>query len=99
MKNLKIYATVILLIVGMVTLFAKDNPKIKEVTYNCSIDCNSCKEKIMKNIPYEKGVKKVVVNIEEQLVTITYREDKNTKEGIEKAIEKLGYTAEVKVKQ
>ena len=98
MKNFKIYVTAIILFVSIAT-FAQDKPTVKEVTYSCSIDCHSCKEKIMKNIPYEKGVKKVVVDIEKQLVTVSFKEDKNTQEGIEKAIEKLGYTAEVKTKE
>jgi copper chaperone CopZ len=76
-------------------VFAKEKPKVKEVTYSCEIDCHSCKDKIMKNIPYEKGVKKVVVDMDKKKVTVAFREDKNTTEEIEKAIEKLGYAAEV----
>ncbi|TLX73443.1 heavy-metal-associated domain-containing protein [Labilibacter sediminis] len=96
MKNLKFYLATMILFVGITTTFAQNKPKVKEVTYSCSIDCHSCKEKIMKNIPYEKGVKKVVVDMEKQQVTVSFKEDKNTSEGIEKAIEKLGYKAEVK---
>ena len=42
-----------------------------------------------KNIPYEKGVKDLKVDMKAQTVTVTFREDKNTQENIQKAIEKL----------
>lgn len=96
MRKVKLWTATLMLFVGMASAFAKETPKVKEVTYTCTIDCHSCKEKIMKNIPYEKGVRKVEVDVENQLVTVSFREDKNTSEGIEKAIDKLGYEAEVK---
>lgn len=93
---MKLLTVTLLLFMGMASAFAKDDPKVKKVTYTCTVDCHSCEEKIMKNIPYEKGVKKVEVDIENQLVTVSFREDKNNVEGIKKAIDKLGYNAEVK---
>jgi len=97
MKNFKLLAVTLLLFIGVATTFAKDKPTTKKVTYECSVDCHSCKEKIMKNIPYEKGVKEVKVDIPNQLVTVSFRSDKNTTENIKKSIAKLGY--EVKVKK
>ncbi|WP_066629146.1 heavy-metal-associated domain-containing protein [Labilibacter marinus] len=95
MKNLKLVLATLILFIGVTSSFAKDKPKVKEVTYSCSVDCHSCKEKIMKNIPYEKGVKSVNVNIEDKLVTVSFREDKNTTEGVKKALEKLDYDVKV----
>ena len=97
MKNFKLLIATLILFIGVSTTFAKDKPKTKKVTYECSIDCHKCKEKIMKNIPYEKGVKSVEVDIPNKLVTVSFREDKNSVENIKKAIEKLDY--EVKVKK
>ena len=96
MKNFKLLVVTLLLFVGITTTFAKDKPTTKQVTYVCSIDCHSCKDKIMKNIPYEKGVKKVEVDIPNKLVTVSFRDDKNTDIGIEKAIKKLGFEAKIK---
>ncbi|SMO44441.1 Copper chaperone CopZ [Saccharicrinis carchari] len=96
MKKMKLLTVTLLLFMGMASTFAKDDPKLKKVTYTCNVDCHTCKEKIMKNIPYEKGVKKVEVDIKNQLVTVTFRKDKNTTEKINKAIDKLGYQAKVK---
>ena len=98
MKNLKLLIATIALFIGITTVEAKDKPKVKEVVYECSVDCHKCKEKIMKNIPYEKGVKKVNVDIPKKLVTVSFREDKNTTEGVKKALEKLGYEVKVKKK-
>lgn len=61
----------------------------KTVVYNATLHCESCKAKIEKNIPYEKGVKDLKVDMKANTVTVTFNESKNTAEGIQKAIEKL----------
>ena len=48
----------------------------KTVIFNANLHCESCKAKVEKNIPYET-------------ITVTFREDKNTTENLQKAIEKL----------
>jgi copper chaperone CopZ len=75
---------------------AKEKKEVKEVTYVTSIDCDHCKQTIMKNIPYEKGVKDVKVSVEKKEVTVKYLADKNCEVKLAEAIVKLGYTAEVK---
>ncbi len=97
MKTLKIITTAIFLLISITTVYAKEKPKTIKVTYECNFDCHKCKEKVMKNIPYEKGVKQVVVDIPNKIVTISFRKDKNTIEGIKKALKNLDY--EVKVKK
>ena len=57
----------------------------KTVIFNANLHCESCKAKVEKNIPYEKGVK----DMKTQTITVTFREDKNTTENLQKAIEKL----------
>lgn len=97
MKNV---LAVLVLAFTFVMVEAKDKPKVVEVTYECSVDCHACKEKIMNNITYEKGVKYVNVDLETKIVTVKFREDKNTKEDLKKALEKLGYeTKEVDKKE
>lgn len=63
----------------------------KTVVFNATLHCASCKAKIEKNIPYEKGVKDLKVDLEKKTITVTFREDKNTVENLRKAIEKLGF--------
>ena len=54
----------------------------KTVVFGANLHCESCKAKVEKNLPFEKGVKT-------QTITVTFREDKNTTENLQKAIEKL----------
>ena len=61
----------------------------KTVVYDATMHCESCKAKVEKNIAFEKGVKDLKVNLDAQTITVTFREDKNSAEGIKKAIEKL----------
>lgn len=61
----------------------------KTVVFNANLHCESCKAKIEKNIPFEKGVKDLKVDMKAQTITVTFREDKNSVEGLKKAIEKL----------
>ncbi len=61
----------------------------KTVVFNANLHCASCKAKIEKNIPFEKGVKDLKIDMEKQTITVTFREDKNNVENLQKAIEKL----------
>lgn len=90
MKTVRI---VLLLALIFTTVLAVSAQKkgLKTVVYNASLHCDGCKNKIEKNIPYEKGVKDLKVNLEEKTVTVTFNEDKNSTENIQKAIEKLGF--------
>ncbi|MFV0365691.1 MAG: heavy-metal-associated domain-containing protein [Mangrovibacterium sp.] len=64
---------------------------VKEVIFNCEIDCHSCEAKIMKNLPYEKGVKDVSVDLAKKQVTVKYRADKNSDAALQVALTNLGY--------
>lgn len=70
-----------------------DKAKTETVVYDVALHCASCKAKVEKNIPYEKGVKDLVVDLPNKTVTVTFDPTKNTAEGLRKAIEKLGYKA------
>ena len=50
-----------------------------------------CENRIMKNIPYEKGILKTVVNLPAQSVTLIFKKSKTDKTAIGKAFQKLGY--------
>lgn len=74
----------------------KEESKIATVVIASEIDCNHCKEKIEKNIAFEKGVKELFVSLENKTVTISYRKDKNSAEKLCEAINKLGYKSVIK---
>lgn len=96
MKNtIKLLSLVMILSLSL-TANAKGKKEVKEVTYVTSIDCDHCKQTIMKNIPYEKGVKDVQVNVEKKEVTVKYLANKNSETKLAEAIVELGYTAKVK---
>lgn len=76
----------------IVTAQEKDK-KTETVKFSTSIDCENCVNKIMTNLPFEKGIKDVKCDLETREVTVTYQKNKNDTEKIQRAIEKLGYTA------
>lgn len=61
----------------------------KTVVFKANLHCESCKAKVEKNIPYEKGVKNLKVDMGTQTISVTFREDKNNTDNLQKAIEKL----------
>ncbi|MFO7864447.1 MAG: heavy-metal-associated domain-containing protein [Salinivirgaceae bacterium] len=88
-------------IIALFALFAneanaQDKAKVQNVTFTCDIDCHSCKNKIMQQIPYEKGVKDVQVDIQKKEVTVEFKTAKNNTEDLIKAFKEIGFTAVVK---
>lgn len=82
---------ILMLTSGMFFTAKAEKKDVKTVLYHVGMHCASCKAKIEKNIPYEKGVKGLDVDLEAKTVKVTFRKDKNTTEGIQKAIEKLNF--------
>jgi copper chaperone CopZ len=94
MKTIQKLFITILLFTIPVLLTAQDKDKTTEtVKFETSIHCDNCVNKIMTNLPQEKGIKDVKCDLGTKEVTVTYQKDKNNPEEIKKAIEKLGYTA------
>ena len=85
MKAIKILLLVtVVVLTNLVTFAAKKEEKT--VVFNVVMHCKNCKARVDKNIPYEKGVKKLKSDLETQTVAITFREDKNTIENLRKAL-------------
>jgi len=74
---------------------AQKTEKYDECKIKVSATCNSCKEKIEKNIAFEKGIKDVNVDLETKVATLKYKPDQTNPEKLLKAIKKLGYKAEL----
>jgi len=70
--------------------------KTEETTFVVNLHCAACKTKIESNIPFEKGVKDVNVDLDKKKVTVIYNPNKTTVEKLKKAIEDLGYRCDVK---
>ncbi|MFI3259529.1 MAG: cation transporter [Rikenellaceae bacterium] len=84
-------ASIILLIASLSVAEAKAKTE-KEIVTKCfitTLNCHSCAEKIMKVLPYQKGIKDVVVKVEEKSVTVTYDTSKNSEEAIVESLNRL----------
>ena len=66
-----------------------------QVVFATSIHCANCGKKVQENIAFEKGVKDLKVDVPTKLVTITFNPAKTDTVKLKKAINKLGYSAEV----
>ena len=68
---------------------------VVQVVFATSIHCASCGKKLQENIAFEKGVKDLKVDVQGKTVTVTFNPVKTDTLKLKKAINKLGYTAEV----
>lgn len=88
MRTIKLLLATLVLMVSFVLPSEAQNKNEKTIVFNANIHCAGCKDKVEKNIPFEKGVKALKVDMKRQTIAITFRTDKNTKENLIKAIEK-----------
>ena len=101
MKTTKaLLMSVLILTAGVFILNAQNQnqltqSKVGNVTFNVSMHCKSCQEKIERNIPFEKGVKDMNVNLEHKTVNVIYDPRKTNKEKLKKAFENLDFVCEV----
>ena len=68
--------------------------KKAELTFNVSMHCKSCQEKIERNIPYEKGVKDLTVDLDKKTVKVVFDPRKTNEEKLKKAFEALDFVCE-----
>ena len=62
---------------------------------NPQMHCESCENKIKKNLRFEKGVVKIETSVPEQTVTVTYDAKKTNVEKIQTAMKEIGYETKV----
>ncbi|MDH6354799.1 mercuric ion binding protein [Dysgonomonas sp. PH5-45] len=72
---------------------AEKKKEKEEVLFNVPMHCESCKRKIERNMPYEKGVTDMKVDLASNTVWIEYKNSKTSVDKLQKALEKLGYEA------
>lgn len=66
-----------------------------QVVFASNVHCDNCAKKIRENVSFEKGVKDLDVSVEGKTVTVTFNPAKTDTLKLKKAINKLGYTADV----
>lgn len=59
-----------------------------------SAQCERCKSKIENDLSFEKGVKKVKLDLKTNMLTVVYRKDKSSADKIRTALTKIGYDAD-----
>ena len=96
MKTIIQLSTMVLLMFFAINSNAQSKTEITTTTFACKLHCHSCKDNIMKNIPYENGVKDVSVDMKKQQVTVKFKTSKNDTKTLIKAFKKLGFDAVVK---
>ena len=88
------FLIITLLAILPVSIIAQDKAKnVQTIKFSTSIDCASCVNKIMTNLPQEKGIKDVNCDLKTREVSVAYQKDKNNPDEIQKSLEKLGFTA------
>lgn len=69
----------------------KQKGEVKEVTFLVHLHCENCVAKVFDNLSRAKGVKDLVVSLENQTVAIKYDSAKTSEDVLKTTIEKLGY--------
>jgi len=72
----------------------KKKSNLVTVEIQTSAVCGMCKERLEHDIAFEKGVKSVELDDETKILTIKFKEGKNTKEKLKIAVTKVGYDAD-----
>ena len=75
--------------VAMAAPAQKTEKKIATVVFTTDIDCQHCAQKVLNSIPYEKGIKDVVVDVPTKTVTVKFDAAKNSIESLTKAFESI----------
>ena len=66
-----------------------------QVVFASNIHCANCSRKVQDNIAFEKGVKDLKVDVEGKTITVVFNPAKTDTLKLKKAINKLGYTADI----
>ncbi len=65
-----------------------------EITVKSSVVCDMCKETIEEGLAYEKGIKRVAVDVEANTIFVKYNDKKLSDEEVKNLIAGLGYAAD-----
>ena len=87
--------TIMIALMALMLGVGDGSTRIAVLTTTPQMHCESCENKIKKNMRFENGVKLVETNIEKQEVTITYDSRRNNVEGLQRGMEKIGYKTRV----
>ena len=98
----RVFFMVVILLMATTLVSAQDADKSSKkvkikteiVVYTVDMDCESCLNKIKKELTFAKGVKDLYLNLENNVVGVKFDPAKTDKDKLAEAIKKLGHTVE-----
>jgi len=83
---------VVTMLIMASTTFAQKNTE--EVKIKTSAQCEMCKTRIETAMAYEKGIVNSNLDLEDKVLTVTFKTGKTSPDKIRKALNELGYDAD-----
>ena len=100
MKKIIALLAMLVMVAGVAVAAPKAEKKISTVVFTTDNDCAHCSQKVYNSIPYEKGIKDVVVDLNTKTVTVKFDASKNNVESLKKAFSSIKVKIEkVEVKE
>ena len=84
-----------MIMASLLLMAAGKDLRVLVMTPTPQMHCESCENKIKKNLRFEKGVKRIETSIKEQTVTVTYDATKTDAKKIQTAMKEIGYDTKV----
>lgn len=72
----------------------KDHGGLASVDIHTNAVCNDCKHRIETEMLYERGVQKVTVDLEKEIIHVDYKAKKTDPAKLRAAVSKIGYLAD-----
>ncbi len=91
MKKVLIFCLVA--VMSLMVVEAKPTKKIVTTIFTTDIHCPNCAKKVMNVLPYSKGVKDVVIEMEEKTIEVEFDAKKTDNEEIIKILHRLDVEA------
>lgn len=87
--------TIITILVAIISMTASAKLVTVKFALNPGMNCENCENRIKSNLRFEKGVKKITTSLTDQVVTITFDDQKTSQANLIKKLKKFGYSATV----
>lgn len=84
------FVSILLALLCSTALFAKNIVKVY-VAPTPRMHCTSCEEKIRKALQFEKGMKDMEFDIDNNVILLVFDQDKTSLEHLAKKLQKIGY--------
>lgn len=85
---------ILTLLVLTLAFSVKAQSNVKTVGIKTSAVCEMCKDRLEKDLTFEKGVKSVNLDLETKVLNIAYIDGKTNPETLRKRVTKVGYNAD-----